>query len=170
MRSKSILIQNLLIGILFFLGITFVFYSTERQKKIEGSLQLAEAQIVDIEVVVFTDLINSSREVDFYFIENSNNTPLSMKRGWWKDYEPKVKSGREARLPIDLDMTVTLKSDPSKEGIIFSIHDIQKTSNGLIYVDASYHRASLVAGGYLFIIEEAEDGLLIKSRQETWVS
>lgn len=93
-----------------------------------------------------------------------------MKSGWWKVHEPKAKSGIEARLPIDLDKTVTLKSDPSKDGIIFSIHHIQKTSSGLIYVDASYHRANLVAGGYLFIIEETEDGFLIKSKQETWVS
>ncbi|MEQ9264798.1 MAG: hypothetical protein RLN81_06225 [Balneolaceae bacterium] len=165
MRYRNIRNQNLLIIALFLFGLSSVIYIIP---KFEIDPLLNREKLL-IEEAVLSHLFKNNASggsgiAAYYFIRDS---PDILNK--FKDHIPIVESESNSKLTDDFN-SVVLHRDNGKDGIIFTVHDMDRKLNGQVYVIATYYVASLNGGSYEYLLEKINGEWVVLSSNMKWIS
>ena len=168
MKNSIIRKQNLLVLLLFIVGVVAAVYYLRPQKS------LTEDQELSIQEVILRHLFennasSSQQNVAYYFVEINGSDPSENLLSKFEEHNPGVLPESKASLSDDLVREAYHKSD-GKPGLIFSISKITLRRDGKVYVEANFFEAAFSSANYQYLLELKNDNWQVISEELVSIS
>lgn len=153
MWYKNVRAQNILILFFSFFGIASTFYYVNLKT------QLSTMEKHEIQESVFSNIFSyitehPNEDPDYFFISVSTSDPSPRLLNGFMHNIPAVEPATASEMSYGFTSFVSLKSDPSKRGILVDIEVMTKQPNGNVQVLASLYKSRSHSATYEYILND----------------